>query len=174
MLRELCLLNEELFITLSRRTSKVLHYATKIIYSITSLCTLKKVNCWEPPIRSNQQPIKGSPKEFTLWSPEKVQRLSLRGVGRKPEALLLGKLRRWYSPTDEVDYWLYPQEVKQLVPLVEQLWLEPGRRIFPDVKLKCESSLSLYWDKGGVEWNVKFLTKIFHDHTVKPVLSWYA
>ena len=63
---------------------------------------------------------------------------------------------------DEIDYWLYPQEVKQIVPLVEQLWLEPGSRVFPDVKLKCESSLSLYWDKEGVEfskveWNSKGL-----------------
>jgi len=30
--------------------------------------------------------------------------------------------------------------------------LEPGSRVFPDVKLKCESSLSLHWDKGGTEW----------------------
>ena len=52
---------------------------------------------------------------------------------------------------DEVDYWLYPQEVQRIVPIAEKLWLEPGSRIFPHVKLKCETSLSLYWDKGGVE-----------------------
>lgn len=53
---------------------------------------------------------------------------------------------------DEVDYWLWPHEVKQIVPLVEQLWLEPGQRVLPHVKLKCETTLSLYWDKAGVEF----------------------
>lgn len=53
---------------------------------------------------------------------------------------------------DEVDYWLYPEEVKQIVPIVEKLWLEPGKRIFPHVKLKCETTLSLYWDKHGIEF----------------------
>lgn len=52
---------------------------------------------------------------------------------------------------DEADYWAYPNEVRQLAPIVERLWLEPGRRVFPHVMLKCETSLSLYWDKGGVE-----------------------
>lgn len=52
---------------------------------------------------------------------------------------------------DEADYWAYPSEIRQLAPIVERLWLEPGSRVFPHVKLKCETSLSLYWDKGGVE-----------------------
>jgi hypothetical protein len=39
------------------------------------------------------------------------------------------------------------------VPEVEKLWLEPGQRFFPDVKLKCETTLSLYWDKAGVEFD---------------------
>lgn len=54
---------------------------------------------------------------------------------------------------DEVDYVLWPEQVKSIVPIVERLWLEPGRRVFPNVKLKCETTLSLYWDKAGVEFN---------------------
>ena len=53
---------------------------------------------------------------------------------------------------DEIDYWLWPHEVKRMVPIIEQLWLEPSQRVFPLVTLKCETTLSLYWDKGGVDF----------------------
>lgn len=82
-----------------------------------------------------QNPVAHLAKE-ALWN------LECAGIGDRALAFI----------HDEIDYWLWPQEVKTIVPLVEQLWLEPGKRVFPDVKLKCESSLSLHWDKGGVEF----------------------
>ena len=53
---------------------------------------------------------------------------------------------------DEVNYWLFPHEIKKVVPQVEKLWLAPGKLIFPDVMLKCESGLCLHWDKHATEW----------------------
>lgn len=67
---------------------------------------------------------------------------------------------------DEVNWWAYPEEVFTLVPFVENIWLEPGKRLFPDVKLKCETSLSLYWDKEGVEF-----TKVQWDENNIPILD---
>ena len=38
--------------------------------------------------------------------------------------------------------------------------------MFPHVKLKCETSLSLYWDKGGVE-----LKDVEWDVNGEPILE---
>ena len=136
-------------------------------------------------MQGNQQPI----KEYLnsdVWYPEKVHRLSRKGV--PDEALAKGKrsifrnedndivrlIRKLIRLKDEVDYWLYPQEIKQMVPVIEKLWLEPRQRVFPHVKLKCETSLSLYWDKGGVEfpdveWNDDGTPKLEVPEFVKQV-----
>lgn len=50
---------------------------------------------------------------------------------------------------DEIIYYLYPNEVKTTIPIVEKLWLEPAQRYFPHVKLKCESEVGVRWDKGN-------------------------
>jgi len=52
------------------------------------------------------------------------------------------------------------------VPLIESLWLEPGKRIFPDVMLKCETTLSVRWDKEGIEF-----PKLQYDENGKPILE---
>ena len=58
---------------------------------------------------------------------------------------------------DEWGYWLYPDEVKEHVPRIEQLMLAGMRKVIPDVWLGVESSIMFNWDKGAdtldkVEW----------------------
>lgn len=53
---------------------------------------------------------------------------------------------------DEIIYYLYPNEIKTTIPIIEKLWLEPAQRYFPHVKLKCESEVGIRWDKGNTEF----------------------
>ena len=101
---------------------------------------------------ADQQPIKGSPKAKAMEP----------GKGSETKRSFSGN----GEDDNEADYWAYPNEVRQLAPIVERLWLEPGRRVFPHVKLKCETSLSLYWDKGGVE-----LKDVEWDANGEPILE---
>lgn len=108
------------------------------LYEVTTITGFKRSRAVENAAMNTefQNPVAHLAKE-ALWN------LELAGLGPR----LLNFCH------DEVDYWAYPSEIKQLVPIVEKLWLEPGKRVFPHVMLKCETSLSLYWDKGGVEFS---------------------
>lgn len=68
------------------------------------------------------------------------------------EAERFADLPKRSQSRQEVNYWLFPHEIKKVVPQVEKLWLAPGKLIFPDVMLKCESGLCLHWDKHATEW----------------------
>jgi hypothetical protein len=53
---------------------------------------------------------------------------------------------------DEVNYWLYPRELKEYIPVVEKCMIDGMRLACPDVKVKVETTCMLHWDKNAVEF----------------------
>ena len=54
---------------------------------------------------------------------------------------------------DEANYWLYPEELKVHIPIIEKCMISGMRTACPDVMVKVESSCMLHWDKKAVEFN---------------------
>lgn len=52
---------------------------------------------------------------------------------------------------DEYLYYLYPEEIKIHVPIIEKLMVDAMAKILPDVKVGVETSLGLHWDKENKE-----------------------
>ena len=53
---------------------------------------------------------------------------------------------------DEYVYWLWPDELKVHIPIIEKLMLDGMCSIITDVKVGVESSCMLHWDKKATEF----------------------
>jgi len=58
---------------------------------------------------------------------------------------------------DEVVYWLYPEEMKEAIPIVEECMISGMNIALPDVRVGVETTCMLHWDKkakefGDLEW----------------------
>lgn len=51
---------------------------------------------------------------------------------------------------DEYLYWLYPKEVRTIVPLVEEAMIAGMRKVIPDVRIGVETSLMRHWNKKAI------------------------
>ena len=59
---------------------------------------------------------------------------------------------------DEVNYWLWPGELKTHIPIVEKCMIDGMRLACPDVKVKVETNCMLHWDKDSpkfedIQWD---------------------
>lgn len=54
---------------------------------------------------------------------------------------------------DEVLYYLYPDELKTHIPIIEKCMIDGMRAATPHVRVGVESSCMLHWDKGAVEFD---------------------
>ena len=59
---------------------------------------------------------------------------------------------------DEVNYWLWPDELKTHIPIVEKCMIDGMRAACPDVKVKVETNCMLHWDKDApkfqdIQWD---------------------
>lgn len=75
---------------------------------------------------------------------------------------------------DEWLYWLYPEEVKPVIPQIEKLMIAGMKNIIRDVDIGVESSCMLHWDKGAtvyadVKWTEDGLPLLEEPHYVKEV-----
>lgn len=53
---------------------------------------------------------------------------------------------------DEVIYCLYPEELRTMIPIIEQEMIEGMRLATPHVKVGVGTSIMLHWDKGALEY----------------------
>ena len=54
---------------------------------------------------------------------------------------------------DEYLYWLWPDELEEGVPIVEQLMLDGMRQVIPDVKIGVETTCGIHWNKKAQEFS---------------------
>lgn len=67
---------------------------------------------------------------------------------------------------DEANYWLYPDELRTHIPIIEKCMIDGMRLACPDVMVKVESSCMLHWDKNAVEFK-----DIVWDDEGRPVIE---
>lgn len=77
---------------------------------------------------------------------------------------------------DEYVYWLYPEELKVQIPVIEKIMIESMAKIIPDVKVGVETSCGLHWDKKAVEfekleWTPEGLPILEEPHFVQEVYA---
>lgn len=69
---------------------------------------------------------------------------------------------------DEIVYWLYPDELDTLIPVVEQCMIEGMRIATPHVRVGVETCCMKHWDKHAQEW--PDIQKIMRE-TGKPAME---
>lgn len=77
---------------------------------------------------------------------------------------------------DEYLYWLWPQELRQHIPIVERLMISGMKQVIPDVKVGVESSCMLHWDKkatvfADLQWDDNGLPILTEPPFVQSVLQ---
>ena len=60
------------------------------------------------------------------------------------------RLMNWIH--DEVVYWLWPEELETLIPVVEDCMIRGMRVATPHVKVGVETCCMKHWDKHAQEW----------------------
>ena len=67
---------------------------------------------------------------------------------------------------DEYLYCLYPHELKEHVPYIEQLMIAGMKQYIPDVKVGVETTVMLHWDKKA-----KVFNELTWDENGLPILE---
>ena len=67
---------------------------------------------------------------------------------------------------DEADLILPLEKIKEWVPFVERIMFASAQQMLPDIRVSGETTVSLYWDKGGTPFN-----ELEYDSDGKPILE---
>lgn len=67
---------------------------------------------------------------------------------------------------DEVDFVIPLNKVRLWVPMIEQIMFTSAQQMLPDVRVSGETTVSLYWDKGGTPFN-----ELEYDEKGIPILT---
>lgn len=64
---------------------------------------------------------------------------------------------------DEILYVLYEDEIDEHVPYIEKLMIEGMRQATPHVKVKVETDIMRYWDKGAIPYSEYLVSRKIED-----------